>query len=135
MLRNVAAVVAGFFAAGIVMMICEYSNSQIFPFPAGMDVNDIDQVRQFAAAMPRQALILVLVGWIVGSTSGGFIATKIATASSPVPALIVGVLLTALGGLNAWMIQNPLWFHVGSLPLFILFAMIGEYLARRRATA
>jgi hypothetical protein len=30
------------------------------------------------------------------------------------------------------MIQNPAWFHAGGLPLFVLFAMLGEYAGRKR---
>ena len=131
------AVVAGFLAASAVMMACEFANSQVFPFPPGLDTNNVDQVRQFAASMPLEALILVAVGWAAGSTLGGFAATRIASNASAVPALITGILLTALGGLNAWMIQNPLWFHLGALPLFMLCATTGDYLARislRKAT-
>lgn len=130
MLRNVLATVAGFIAASAVMMACEFANSQVFPFPPGLDINSADQVRQFAASMPLEALILVVVGWVIGSTLGGFVATRIASGASAVPALVTGVLLTALGGLNAWMIQNPLWFHLGGLPLFVLFVTTGDYLAR-----
>jgi hypothetical protein len=130
MLRNAAAVIIGFLTAVVVMMACEYANSRIYPLLAAMDVYNAEQVRQFAAQMPKEALVLVLIGWVGGSTAAGFVATKIATASSPTPALIAGCLLTLFAALNAWMIQNPLWFHIGSLPLFILFATIGEYLAR-----
>ena len=133
MLRNIIAVIAGFVSAGAVMMACEYTNYLIYPFPADMDTNDVEQVRAFAATLPLQALVLVAVGWIVGSFAAGFVATKAATASSPVPALIAGLLLTAAAGMNAWMIQNPLWFHIGGLPLFILFTMVGEYVARSAA--
>lgn len=133
MLRNIIAVVAGFVTAGAVMMACEYINYLIYPFPAAMDTNDIVQVRAFADTLPAQALVLVAFGWIAGSFAAGFVATKAATASSPVPALIAGVLLTAGAGVNAWMIQSPLWFHIGGLPLFVLFTMVGEYVARSTA--
>ena len=126
------ATLAGVLTAAAVMMACEFANSQIFPFPPGLDINDAGQVRQFAASMPLEALILVAVGWISGAMLGGFVATRIASGNSAAPALVTGMLLTALGSLNAWMIQNPLWFHVGGLPVFILFATIGDYLARWR---
>jgi hypothetical protein len=131
MIRNVLAVVAGVVVAGIVMMACEFANSRLYPFPEGMDVNDIEQVRSFAAAMPLSALVLVAIGWTVGSFAGGFVTTRIAQSVSPGPAQITGLILTALGGVNAWMIQNPAWFHWGALPVFLGFALIGHHVARR----
>lgn len=135
MLRNIAAGIAGFITAGAVMMACEYTNSLLYPFPEGMDIYNAEQVRQFAASMPLQALILVTVGWVVGSFSGGFVATKIADQNSPTPALILAVILTLAGGVNAWMIQNPAWFHAGGLPIFVLFTMLGEWAARPKSSA
>jgi hypothetical protein len=81
--------------------------------------------------MPLQALLLVALGWTAGSFVGGFVATRAAGGHTAGPALVLAVLLTAAGGLNAWMIQNPAWFHAGGLPVFVLFAMLGEYVGRR----
>lgn len=131
MLRNIGAVVAGLIAAMAIMMACEFTNSLLYPFPEGMDVYDSEAVRRFAATMPLQALALVALGWSVGSFAGGFLATRIATNKSAVPALILAGLLTAAGALNAWMIQNPPWFHAGGLPIFVLFTMLGEWAARK----
>jgi hypothetical protein len=79
-----------------------------------------------------QALVLVAIGWTAGSLVGGFVATRAAGGHTAVPALVLAVFLTVAGGLNAWMIQNPAWFHAGGLPVFVLFTMLGEYLGRRR---
>jgi hypothetical protein len=129
-MRTVIAVIAGFVAAAAVMMGCEYANSLLYPFPADLDTNDISQVRAFAASMPLSALVLVAIGWTLGSILGGAVATRLSGAASA--AIITGVLLTAMGALNAWMIQNPLWFHLGGLPIFMLGATIGEYFGRPR---
>jgi len=71
MMRNVLAVVAGVVAAVAVMMACEFANSQLYPFPEGMDVYDIEKVRSFAATMPLSALMLVAAGWTVGRSPVG----------------------------------------------------------------
>ena len=136
MMKAIIAVIAGFVSAFAIMMAFEFTNSLFFPFPAGMDVNDIVQVRAFAAAMPLTALVLVELGWIIGSFAGGFIATRLAGEETLTPAHITGVLLTATGALNAFMIQNPLWFHIGSLPVFVLVSAIGASVAvsTRRVT-
>ena len=132
MLRNALSVIAGLVAAVAIMMGCEYANSLLHPFPEGMNTQDIEAVRNYAATMPLQALVLVAIGWIAGSFVGGFVATRAAGGHTAGPALVLAVLLTAAGGLNAWMIQNPAWFHAGGLPVFVLFAMLGEYAGRKR---
>ena len=131
MIRNILAVVAGVVVAAAVMMACEYANSLLYPFPEGLDVYDAEQVRSFAAAMPLSALVLVAIGWTAGSLAGGFVTTRIAQSLLPTPAQITGLVLTAFGALNAWMIQNPAWFHWGGLPVFLLFAMLGHSVGRK----
>lgn len=129
MRRAIIAVIAGFVSAFAVMMTFELTNSFLFPFPPGLDVNDVAQVRAFAASMPLSALLLVAAGWMLGSFVGGYIATAVAGDDNLTPAHITGVLLTATGALNACMIQNPPWFHVGGLPVFVLFSAIGASVA------
>ena len=126
MMRNMLAVIAGFVVAAAVMMGFEFANSLLFPFPPGMDTNDLEAVRAFAATMPLSALILVAAGWTIGSFAGGFATAWIAPAASPNLALVTGMLLTAGGVFNAWMIQNPAWFFWGGLPTFLLFAILGD---------
>jgi hypothetical protein len=132
MVRSAISVIAGLVAAVAIMMACEYTNSLLHPFPEGMNTQDIEAVRNFAGTMPLQALLLVALGWTAGSFVGGYVATRAAGGHTAGPALALAVLLTAAGGLNAWMIQNPAWFHAGGLPVFVLFTMLGEYAGRRR---
>jgi hypothetical protein len=132
MFRNAISVIAGLVAAVAIMMGCEYANAQFHPFPESMNTQDLEAVRNFAGTMPLQALVLVAIGWTAGSFVGGFVTTRAAGGHTAGPALALAVLLTAAGGLNAWMIQNPAWFHAGGLPLFVLFAMLGEYVGRKR---
>jgi predicted signal transduction protein with EAL and GGDEF domain len=124
-MKKILPVLAGIFSAFAVMMTFEFTNSLLFPFPADLDTQSLEQVRAFAAQMPLTALILVALGWMIGSTLGGYLSTKLAKTSSAQPALIVGIVLTLLGAVNACMIQNPLWFHVGGLAFFIIFSYLG----------
>ena len=134
MIRNVLAVVAGFVVASVVMLACEFANSFFFPFPKGMDTNDLEAVRAFAASMPLSALVLVAIGWVLGAFAGGFVTTRIAATASPAPAQVLGLLLTAGGVFNAWMIMNPTWFFWLGLPAFLLFAMLGHGAAAHAKT-
>jgi hypothetical protein len=131
MIRNISAIIAGFLTASVLMLVCEYSNHLLFPFPTDMDTTDLDQVRAFAAQMPIQSLILVLIGWVTGSIASGWVTTSVAKTRSITPALITGALLTIAGILNAWMIWNPVWFHFGMLPVFLIGTYIGYRITKK----
>lgn len=119
-------------AASLTMMTFEFTNSLLFPFPADLDKQSLEQIRAFAAQMPLSALILVACGWTIGSTLGGYVCTKLSKTKTAATALTLGGVLTLFAGLNAWMIQNPLWFHVGGLPVFIIFSYFGFKLATKK---
>lgn len=48
--------------------------------------------------------------------------------------LVTGLLLTAGGVFNPWMIQNPAWFFWLGLPVLLGFAILGGYVGRPRRT-
>jgi len=131
-MKKLIPILAGLIAAFAVMMTFEFTNSLLFPFPADLDTQSLEQVRAFAAQMPHTALILVALGWMIGSTLGGYVSTKLSKSKELRPALTVGIVLTLLGAVNAWMIQNPLWFHVGGLSIFIIFSYLGFKLATKK---
>lgn len=128
-MKKTFSILIGFVASSLTMMAFEFTNSLLFPFPADLDKQSLEQIRAFAAQMPLTALILVACGWILGSTVGGYVSTKLSKTKSSATALTLGGVLTLFAGLNAWMIQNPLWFHLGGLPVFIIFSYLGFKLA------
>ena len=73
-LRSIGAVVAGFVAASIVMMIVETLNGRVF-YPgrakAAEGVTDREVIRAIFANAPIGALLVVIVGWILGGLAGG----------------------------------------------------------------
>jgi len=132
-MRTVLAIVAGFAAAFAIMVAFEFTNSRLHPFPPGMDVFDIEQVRTFARNLPASALVMVALGWISGSFVGGWLATRLAPDRAGLAAFVVGLLLTCGATFNAWLVREPLWFHFGGLALFPLFAYVGWRVARRNS--
>lgn len=125
MLKQVAAVIAGFTTASVVMMAFEFANSLAFPFPAGMDKMDLAAVRAFAHTLPWYAYIPVIAGWACGSLVAGLVAARISPASWPLLPAILGLLLTAAAVGNALMLEHPLWVNVVGLPLFLLLVLVG----------
>ena len=74
-LRSIGAVVAGFIVASIVMMIIESINGRVL-YPelgkAAEGITDRERIRALVAGAPVGALLVVIVGWILGGIAGGW---------------------------------------------------------------
>ena len=131
--RSIGAVIAGFVVASIVMMIIESINGR-FLYPdlgkAAQGVTDREVVRQLMATAPVGALLVVIVGWILGGLAGGWVAARIASLRQ---AIVVGILLTLSGIANNLMIPPPLWFWVVTFLVLLPSAYLGGRLASSRA--
>ncbi len=134
-LRSLAAVVAGFVAASVVMMIVESINGRLL-FPelgkAAEGVTDREKIKALLAAAPVGAFLVVLVGWVLGGVAGGWVAARLAARAPVGHGLAVGALLTLGGVANNLMIPPPLWFWVASLLVLIPAAYAGARLAPAR---
>ena len=118
------------------MMVVEFTNGH-YLYPevgkAGEGLKDPEAIRQVMAVAPTGALLVVLVGWALGSFAGGYTAAKISSSAPMRHALIVGVLLTVAGVANDLMLPSPAWFWVGLL-LFIPAAWTGARTALSSST-
>jgi hypothetical protein len=134
-LRSIAAVLAGFVVASIVMMIIETLNGHVL-YPelgkAAEGVTDRERLRALLATAPIGALLVVIGGWILGGVAGGWTATRLSARRTAIHGLVVGALLTLGGIANNLMIPPPLWFWVVSLLVLMPAAYLGARLARRR---
>ena len=74
--RKILAVIVGWIAATGVIMIVEMGNSIVVPPPTSDITGDPAKFREFIANLPTKAFVVVLIGYILGSFTGGFIATK-----------------------------------------------------------
>jgi hypothetical protein len=133
--KSIAAVVAGFIVASIVMMIIEYVNGHIF-YPAlaraAQGVTDREQIRALFAKAPVSALFVVIVGWVLGGIAGGWTTARLAPRFTLRHALVLGALLTLAGVANNLMLPPPLWFWIASIVVFIPATHFGASLAPRR---
>jgi ABC-type uncharacterized transport system permease subunit len=137
-IRSIFAVVAGFVAASVVMMIVETANGRLLYPELGRraeGVTDRQEIKAIMASAPVGALVVVLVGWALGSVSGGFLATLISRKPAYGHALVLGVLLTLAGVANNLMLPPPPWFWIGTLAVFLPATCIGARLVRRPAPA
>jgi hypothetical protein len=135
-LRGILAVVAGFIVASVVMMAVEWTNGRFLHPELGRlaeGVTDREVLRGLIAGAPVSALLVVIVGWALGSLSGGCAAAWIAGRTGARHALILGLLLTSAGIANNLMIPPPLWFWIAGLIIFVPAALAGARLAPARS--
>ena len=134
-LRSIAAVVAGFIAASIVMMIIEAINGRVL-YPelgkAADGVTDRETIRALLATAPVGAFLVVIAGWILGGVAGGWAAARLAARATAGHGLVLGALLTLAGVANNLMLPPPLWFWTASLVVLMPAAYVGARLAPAR---
>ena len=134
-LRSIAAVVAGFIAASIVMIIIETINGRVL-YPelakAADGVTDRETIRALVATAPVGALLFVIAGWILGGVVGGWATARLAVQAGAGHGLVLGVLLTLAGVANNLMVPPPLWFWIASLVVLMPAAFLGARLAPAR---
>lgn len=126
--RSILAVIAGFIAASIVMLCVESLNGRVLYPELGKlaeGVKDREVIRSLLASAPIGALVVVLVGWALGSMVGGLVAAWIGS-HAPLPhALVLGALLTLAGIANNLMLPPPAWFWIPTLLVFLPAAYVG----------
>ena len=131
-LKSIAAVVAGFIVASIVMMIIESINGRVL-YPelgrAAEGMTDREKIRALVASAPVGALLVVIVAWILGGIVGGWTTARISTRATLTHGLVLGALLTVAGVANNLMIPPPLWFWIASLVVMIPAVRFGASLA------
>jgi hypothetical protein len=137
-LRGIGAVIAGFVGASVVMLVVETVNGHVLYPELGtmaQGVTDREVLRGMLASAPVGALLVVLVGWALGSLVGGFLAAWIGGDARVRLALILGVLLTLAGIANNLMLPPPGWFWIPTLLIFLPAAYAGAQLAPQRSSA
>jgi hypothetical protein len=137
-IRSVLAVIAGFVAASVIMMIVETTNVKLLYPELGKraeGVTDRDEIKAIMASAPVGALVVVLVGWALGSVAGGYLATLISRKPPYGHALALGVLLTLAGVANNLMLPKPLWFWIATFAVLLPATYVGARLVPRWAPA
>ena len=134
-LRSIAAVVAGFIVASIVMMIIETINGRVL-YPelakAADGVTDRETIRALLATAPAGAFLVVITGWILGGVAGGWVTARLATQATARHGFALGALLMLAGVANNLMVPPPLWFWIASLVVLMPAAYVGARLAPAR---
>ena len=133
-IRSILGVIAGFVAASVVMLVLETVNGRVlYPELAKLAEGQTDRevIRGILASAPVGAFLVVVIGWVLGSLAGGFLAAWIGRNAPVAHALVLGGLLTLAGIANNLMLPPPGWFWFLTLIVFLPTTYLGARLAPR----
>ena len=126
MLRSISAVAAGLVTAFVVIFVIEAIGHVFYPPPADVNMKDPESVKILMENAPTGSLIIVLIGWALGSFVGGLVTAVVALRNKVTHSIITGALLMISGIANMIMLPHPVWMWVAGLLIFIPFAYLGS---------
>ena len=124
--RTIAGIVVGIVIAVALVFAIEAIVGLIVPAPPDFDMHDPEAVRARVASLPQWVILLVLVGWLVGTGIGSWAAVRISRMRVLWPGLVVTAVIF-LGTLyNAVTIPHPIWFVAISLIAIPIAGWLGS---------
>jgi hypothetical protein len=112
-----------FVAASAVMMLFEFTNSKLFPFPLELDTNDLEAVRAYSATMPDTVMSMVFLGWLFGTVLATWILLKY-TRDVTLAYIHAGILTVLALGNNYLFIPAKVWVQIVTLPFFFIVVWV-----------
>ena len=113
--RTIAGIVAGIVIAVTLVFAIEGVVGLIVPAPADFNMRDPEAVRARVASLPTWVVLLVGVGWVVGTGIGSWAAVRISRLRVPWPGLVVTAVIFLATLYNVMTIPHPIWFVAISL--------------------
>ena len=132
--KNFLAIITGCFVGALLIFLGEKIMPILYPAPPGTNLNSIEDVKKVMAAMPASAFLTLLANYAVASFAGGLTTTLITKGTRKSGALIVGVVLTAMGVANCMMLPHPLWFTMSNFVVYVGFAQLGAMIVKTKPT-
>lgn len=131
-LRYLLALVAGVLVAGFIVAGIEALGHAVYPPPAGLDPNDMQQLAAAVDAMPVGALLFVALAWVAGAYVGGVVAARLAPGHRGLMAGVIGALILAGAVAMLVMIPHPLWFAIAAVIAVLAATTLAAWAGRRR---
>ncbi|MEO8195947.1 MAG: hypothetical protein ABI689_04410 [Thermoanaerobaculia bacterium] len=122
MIRSILSVIVGILAGRMTIWLLGIGIHQLYPPPAGLDLQDLEAFRQYVAGEPTGMMLAVLASWAGGAFVGGLVAAVLSESRRSWHSLAVGGIQTALAAAQFSMIPHPLWFSVLGLTIFLPLA-------------
>lgn len=132
LVRNILAVLAGFIAGSLINMFIVEAGHAIVPAPEGLDLTTAEGLKAASEQMTALHYLPPLLAHAIGTFTGAFAASLIASGRKFGPALITGIIFLIGGLVMVFMIPAPVWFIVIDLGLaYIPAAFFGHLFALR----
>ena len=131
MARAIIAVIAGIVAAFVSILLVEAVGALVVPAGAAPSLKDADRMRDYLQTLPLSAYAFVLAAYLIGSTVGGLVATRVVGKVPSRSVWVVGGLLLATTMANLVMIPHPLWFSMAA----VVAVFVGTIVAVRYGPA
>jgi len=132
--RSVGAVIAGLVVAMVFAVGVEGVSAILHPFPPGADPTDYETCRLHVARYPAGVLLLVSLGWGLGTLVSAWLATRLGAGRHVAHGIVIGLILLAAAVANMVMLPYPVWFWVLNLTVFPLAIYAGARFAQARSS-
>ena len=134
--RNVLAVIVGFFVGSLVNITLVNIGPMLIPLPDGADVSDMEGLRESMKIFSPANFLFPFLGHALGTLVGAFIAAKIAASHPMKFAISLGLFFLIGGTTMVFLVGGPLWFIVADLVLaYIPMGLLGGVLAGGKKSA
>jgi hypothetical protein len=135
--RRLLGIVAALITAGAIFTLT-WMLATIFPFspPANIEYWTAAERNSYFASMPTASYVTTLIGFLLGSTAAGWMATKVSQVrGNPSMSIVVAILLVLFGATYFFALipGQPFWFIGLSLVFYVVFALFGYMVARLRS--
>lgn len=132
--RNIGAALLGLFVGGLVNMGLIILGGALIPAPAGTDTSTPEGLNAAIPLFEPKHYLFPFLAHALGTLSGAWLATMLATGRKLIPAMIIGVFFLAGGTAMVFQLPAPWWFEAGDLLFaYLPMAWLGFKLANRGA--
>jgi hypothetical protein len=130
-MKSLISVVAGVIVGGVVVFLVEGIGSMLLLSLAGIEPTTAQGAAAMSSVRPTETLLVVILAYLLGPLSGGYIAARLAPAKRYYHAIAVGAVQMIFGVVTLTLFPHPHWFWIATLIIFIPAAMLGASFVRR----
>lgn len=131
-LKNILAVIAGLIFGSVINMGIIMISGSIIPPPDGVDVSDMDSIKENMHLYESRHFIFPFLAHALGTLAGAFLCFIIAGSHQMKFALGIGAFFLIGGIASVMMLPSPTWFTILDLALaYIPMAWLGGKLGSR----
>jgi len=130
MVRKILALIAGFLTFIIVVTIVQVINGLIFGMPKPETLNSPEAMQAYVSSMPTGSFLGLLVSYIVGSFSSGYLMKVISKWDSMLLPLVMGLIGTCGWAYTITQISHPIWVTIAGFLSYLPFTFLGYRTAK-----